>query len=320
MLILRRPAPNPLREPSAVTIGNFDGVHLGHRALFEHMAQTAERLALTPTVMTFAPHPREFFAPQAAPARIATLRDKLSWMRNAGVKQVMIAPFDRKLSQQSPEEFVRTALVDGLNTKHLWVGDDFRFGHKRSGDFDVLTTLGAQYGFAVERIASVLLDNHRVSSTEVRQSLESGDLNHARAGLGHPLTYSGHVIHGKKLGRTLGFPTMNLRVGGHKSALTGILAVWVHGLGSHPLPGVASLGVRPTVESTGEVLLETFVFDWSGDAYGKTVTIEVVKHLRPELKFDGLAALTEQMNEDARQARAVLAVTPPCSLLTTSLF
>ena len=315
MLIIRRPSRAHLRAPSAVTIGNFDGVHLGHQALFEHIAQTANAKSLVPTVLTFAPHPREFFHTDAAPQRISTLRDKICWMKQSGIEQVMIAPFDKKLSLETPEEFIQSVLIQGLNAKHVWVGDDFRFGHKRAGDFNTLLELSEQYGFTVEAIASVLVDNHRISSTEIRQALQIGDVTHSVAGLGHPLTYSGHVIHGKKLGRTLGFPTMNLRVGGKKSALTGILAVWVHGLEDQPLPGVASLGVRPTVDEDGEVLLETFVFDWQGHAYGKQVTIEVVKHLRPELKFDGLDALTVQMNEDARQAREVLAQTPP-TLLT----
>ena len=310
MLIIRRPSLSSTRAPSAVTIGNFDGVHLGHQALFEHIADTAKAKGLIPTVLTFSPHPREFFSPTAAPQRISTLRDKLCWMKQSGVQQVMIAPFDRALSSQSPEEFVKRVLRDGINAKHVWVGDDFRFGHKRAGDYETLLQLSETYGFTVEHIASVLLDNHRISSTEVRQSLSAGHIEQAVAGLGHPLTYSGRVIHGKKLGRTLGFPTLNLRVGGKKSALSGILAVWVHGLAEQPLPGVASLGVRPTVDSDGEVLLETFVFDWQGHAYGKQVTIEVVKHLRPELKFDGLESLTVQMHEDARQARAVLAATP----------
>jgi riboflavin kinase/FMN adenylyltransferase len=318
MRIKHRPTAAHQPRPSAVTIGNFDGVHLGHQALFAHIVETAKAKGLVPTALTFSPQPLEFFSPAAAPARISTLRDKLFWMARQHVKQAMVCQFNAEFSKETPAQFVKSILVDALNAKHVWVGDDFKFGFKRSGDFETLRTLGLEYGFTVERIESVVMNNHRVSSTEVRAYLASGNVQAATKALGHPLTYSGHVVHGKKLGRTLGYPTLNMWLSKQadiRSALTGILAVWVHGLSEQALPGVASLGRRPTVEHNGQVLLETHVFDWAGDAYGKNIVIEVVQHLRSELKFNDLDSLKKQMHIDSEQARAVLQKTAPSELL-----
>jgi riboflavin kinase/FMN adenylyltransferase len=300
----------PDRRGAAVTIGNFDGVHKGHSELFKLIVHTARNQGLRAAVLTFEPHPRAFFDPSAAPARISGLRDRLAWIKAHGIDELHLLPFDRKLASQTPQTFIQTVLLQRLATRHLWVGDDFRFGQKRTGDFSTLVSAGQEHGFAVDGIQSVLHGSARVSSTDIRRLLAAGDIPGAAAALGHPLTFSGRVAHGQKLGRTLGFPTLNLTLGYRLPALSGILAVWVHGLAPQPLPGVASLGVRPSVKSSGEYWLETFVLDWSADVYGKAITIEVVKHIRPEARFDSLDALVVQMKHDTEQARQALALQP----------
>ncbi len=314
---LHADAPSAASSGTAVTIGNFDGVHKGHCELFALIRKTARQEGLRSAVLTFEPHPRAFFNAASAPAKISSLRDRLAWMKAYGIDEVHILHFDQYLASQSPQHFIEEVLVKRLNTRHLWVGDDFKFGHKRSGDFSTLTQAGKKLGFQVDAIQSVLHEDERVSSTEIRKLLAQGDIAQATSALGHPLTYSGHVLHGQKLGRTLGFPTLNLGLGSRTSALSGILAVWVHGLEEHPLPGVASLGVRPSVKSNGEYWLETYVFDWQGDAYGKNISVEVIKHLRHEAKFDSLDDMVVQMNKDKEQARACLAQHPASAPLFT---
>ncbi len=296
----------PLGRGAAVTIGNFDGVHRGHSELFSLISATARQQNLRSCVLTFEPHPRAFFSPDAAPARISSLRDRLAWIRAHGIDEVRLLRFDQRLAGMSPHAFIEEVLVAQLHTRHLWVGDDFRFGQKRAGDFNTLQLAGQQHGFDVAGIQSVVHANRRVSSTDIRLHLTQGNIAAATEALGHPITYSGHVVHGQKLGRTLGFPTLNLRLGFRSQALSGILAVWVHGIEEKPLPGVASLGVRPSVKSTGEYWLETFLPDWSGDAYGRNIQIEVVSHIRPEARFDSLDALIVQMKRDTEQALATL--------------
>lgn len=313
MLIQYRPrAPHrPDGSGAAVTIGNFDGVHRGHSELFNLITRTAREQGLRSCVLTFEPHPRAFFNADAAPARISGLRDRMAWIRAHGIDEVHLLHFDQRLASLSPDAFIEQVLVDRLSTRHLWVGDDFRFGQRRAGDFNTLVQAGDRHGFDVAGIASVLHDNQRVSSTEIRRLLAGGDIPAAAGALGHPLTYSGHVVHGQKLGRTLGFPTLNLRLGFRKQALSGILAVWVHGIESKPLPGVASLGVRPSVRSSGEYWLETFLPGWSGDAYGKAIHVEVVRHIRAEARFDSLDDLVRQMHHDTEQAQQTLAASQP---------
>ncbi len=300
------------RRPCALTIGNFDGVHLGHRALLARVSEAATRLGVETAVMTFEPHPREFFAQISgdatrAPRRIANLRDKLQSLAEAGIDRVIVEHFNARFAALSPEAFIRDVLVDGLHVKWLIVGDDFRFGARRAGDFAMLAEAGRHYGFEVASLPTVNHGEQRISSSAVRAALEAGDFAHARELLGHPYAVSGHVQHGRKLGRTIGFPTLNLKIAHKRPAATGIFVVQVHGLAAHPLPAVASLGVRPTVEDNGRVLLEVHLFDFAADCYGKLVRVEFLKKLRDEAKYDDLDALTRAIAADAKAAREYFA-------------
>jgi riboflavin kinase/FMN adenylyltransferase len=296
------------RAPCALTIGNFDGVHRGHQALLSHLTAAASRLGLEAAVMTFEPHPREYFAqragdPSKAPARIANLRDKLESLSGAGIDRVIVEHFNEHFAAMSPQEFTERVLVQGLHVKWLMVGDDFCYGARRAGNVAMLTEAGKEFGFHVETLPTVMHGDQRISSSAVRATLAAGDFDATRELLGHPYSISGHVIHGAKLGRTLGFPTLNLRVM-HRPALSGIFVVQVHGLGDQPLQGVASLGVRPTVEDAGRMLLEVHLFDYDQAAYGKLVRVEFLTKLRDEEKYIDLPTLTAAIDRDAEQARA----------------
>ncbi|MFC3339116.1 bifunctional riboflavin kinase/FAD synthetase [Paracandidimonas soli] len=302
------------RRPSAVTIGNFDGVHLGHRAILSCLRAAAAEHSLCPTVMTFSPHPRAFFArraqrPELIPTQISSLRDKVALLAGEGIEQIALVRFNQAFAELSPETFISRLLVDGLNTRWLLVGEDFRFGNKRAGDIALLRQAGERYGFSVQTIADVT-DSHerRISSTDVRTALAVGELERARALLGAPFRISGHVIHGRKLGRTIGFPTLNLRVPDPCAARSGIYVVRVHGLADEPLAGVASLGVRPTVADGGALLLETHLLDRSLDAYGKLASVEFLRYLRDEEKFPDLPTLTAAIASDVRGARDYFAI------------
>jgi riboflavin kinase / FMN adenylyltransferase len=296
------------RAPCALAIGNFDGVHRGHHALLAQLRQAADRLQLDSAVMTFEPHPREFFAeragnPAAAPTRISNLRDKLQALTDIGIDRIIVEHFNAHFAALSPQEFVEKILVQGLHAKWLLVGADFRFGAKRAGDISTLTEAGKRYGFEVVTLPDVMNAGERVSSSAVRRALAAGDLAQTRQLLGHPYAISGHVMHGQKLGRTLGFPTANLRIAHKRPALSGIFVVQVHGLAAHPLPGVASLGVRPTIDDSGRVLLETHIFDFTEQCYGKLIQVEFLKKLRDEEKYVDLPRLTAAIARDAEQAR-----------------
>jgi len=286
----------------ALTIGNFDGVHRGHRALIERVTAKARELELVSCVLTFEPHPREFFDPRAAPARLTRLRDKLELIEAAGVERVHVARFDRRFASLSPERFVDDVLVSGLATRWLLVGRDFRFGARRAGDFAALAAAGARHGFGVESMADVLSDGARVSSSAVRAALAAGEFDAAERLLGHPYTISGRVAHGAKLGRSLGFPTANI-VLRRPPPLSGIFVVEVDGLPGGSKRGVASIGRRPTVNPVPLPLLEVHLFDWERDLYGEHLRVRFLKKLRDERKYDGLDALREAIAHDARQAR-----------------
>ena len=297
------------RAPCALAIGNFDGVHLGHQVLLSRLRDAASRLNLDAAVMTFEPHPRAFFAQlhgdiTKAPTRIANLRDNLNSLTKAGVDRVIVEHFNAHFAALSPQDFIQKVLVEGLHMKWLMVGEDFRFGAKRAGDIEMLIAAGKDSGFEVETVAAVQDKGTRISSSTVRAALAVGDFNEAKNLLGRHYFISGHVVHGQKLGRTLGFPTLNLRVAHHRPAVQGIFIVQVHGLADQPLPGVASIGVRPTVDDSGRVLLETHVFDYSGNAYGKVVQIEFLEKIREEEKYIDLVTLTAAIERDALQARA----------------
>ncbi|TFW30461.1 bifunctional riboflavin kinase/FAD synthetase [Massilia horti] len=299
------------RAPCALTIGNFDGVHRGHQTLLAHVRAAASKLGLEAAVMTFEPHPREYFAekmgdPSKAPARIANLRDKLEALDKAGIDRVIVEHFNEHFAAMTPDEFTERVLVNGLHVKWLMVGDDFCYGAKRAGTIETLAAAGRKHGFQVETLPAVTHGQERISSSAVRAALGAGDFQATHALLGHPYSISGHVIHGAKLGRTLGFPTLNLRVA-HRPALSGIFVVQVHGLGPHPLPAVASLGVRPSVEDAGRMLLEVHLFDYNQHAYGKLVRVEFLAKLRDEEKYQDLATLTAAIDRDAQGARAFFA-------------
>jgi len=319
------------RRPCALTIGNFDGVHRGHRALLERLSAAAAHRGVPSCVMTFEPHPRDFFAarlnkPEMAPARIATLRDKLQELANCGIDQCVILPFNQAFASQDPQAFIKEVLLDGLGVLYVLVGDDFRFGAKRAGDYAMLDAAGAEGGFDVARMNSYEVHTLRVSSSAVREALARGDMQAAVTLLGRPYSISGgrpysisgHVVHGRKLGRELGFRTLNLRFAHWKPAASGIFAVRVHGLGEAPLEGVANLGVRPSIDpddiNGGRVLLETHCLDWPArlgaeGAYGKIIRVDLLHKLHDELKYDSLDALTAGIARDCDAARAYFAAT-----------
>jgi len=308
MQVFRRLPPLGQRQACALTIGNFDGVHRGHQALLAELGQAARRLGVPSCVLTFEPHPREFFAARRpgveAPNRISTLRDKLAALAACGVDRTCVAHFNERLASLSAEDFVEQVLIDGLRMRYLLIGDDFRFGARRGGDFATLERAASRHGFELARMSTVTEAGARISSSAVRAALAAGDLEPVARLLGRPYEISGHVVHGRKLGRELGFPTLNLRIPHGRPALAGIFVVRVHGLAPQPLAGVASLGTRPAVETDGAPLLETHVLDWRGDAYGRLLRIEFLRKLRDEARYDGLDALVAQIRIDADQARA----------------
>ncbi|MFM9879194.1 MAG: bifunctional riboflavin kinase/FAD synthetase [Burkholderiaceae bacterium] len=297
----------------ALTIGNFDGVHRGHQSMLALLKNEALHRGLPACVMTFEPHPREFFTPSQAPARIATLRDKLTELARCGIDQTLVMPFNAALASQPPEQFIRQVLVEGLGAQYVLVGDDFRFGAKRAGDYAMLDAAGERFGFDVARMRSYEVHGLRVSSSAVRAALANGQMQEAAKLLGRPYTLSGHVVHGRKLGRELGFPTLNLRLHTPRPAASGIFAVQVLGLGERPVHGVANLGVRPSLgaddANRGQVLLETYCLAWpqglgAQGGYGKIISVELLHKLHDELKYDGLEALKTGIHQDCDAARA----------------
>ncbi len=292
----------PVPGPTVLAIGNFDGVHLGHGALVRHLVAAGERLALPPTVLTFEPHPREYFAPASAPARLTTLREKLELLAECGVEQAMVCHFNAAFAGLEADQFIRQVLLDGLRTRHLIVGDDFRFGRGRSGDFDLLKSAGAAQGFGVEAMGSIVVEGERVSSSGVRDALAAGDMERAARLLGRPYIIDGRVVHGDKIGRQLGFSTANIRIRHNPLPMTGVFAVQVSGLAAAPLPGVANLGIRPTLGGT-RPLLEVHLFNFDRDIYGAHLSVRFVHKLRDEQRFPNFDALKAQIAQDAQAAR-----------------
>ncbi|MFT3757069.1 MAG: bifunctional riboflavin kinase/FAD synthetase [Pseudoxanthomonas sp.] len=293
---------------SVVCIGAFDGLHLGHRALVRHAVSRARELGVPAVALSFEPLPREYFAQQfnaPLPPRLNLARAKEAGLRELGADSVGLLRFDAKLSAMSAEDFVRKLLVQRLQAREVWIGPEFRFGHKRGGDLALLQAMGAGLDFTAHEIAPVHCpDGERVSSTRIREALLAGDFDNAAQLLGRPYAIGGRVVRGKQLGRTLGFPTANLRFP-KMPALSGIYATRVHGVFDAPWPSVSSFGTRPTVEGV-EPLLEAHLFDYSGDLYGRHIEVEFVAKLRDELKFPDLQSLTVQMQRDAADARRVL--------------
>ena len=301
----------------ALTIGNFDGVHRGHQAMLALLQNEARHRNVASCVMTFEPHPRDYFAnvyqqPDLAPARIATLRDKLNELAACGVQQCIVLPFNEKFAAQSPNDFINNVLVQGLGVKYVLVGDDFRFGAKRMGDYAMLDAAGTQLGFDVARMNSYEVRGLRVSSSAVREALARGAMDEVAQLLGRPYAISGHVVHGRKLGRELQCPTLNLRFAHWKPAASGIFVVRVHGLHETPLQGVANLGIRPSLDPNdingGRVLLETHCLDWPASlgtegGYSKIIRVELLHKLHDELAYDGMDALKQGIHKDCEDAR-----------------
>lgn len=298
-----RGIPARASHSTVLTIGNFDGVHRGHRALLARLTGLAKQAGLPAAVMTFEPNPREFFAPQSAPARLASLREKLQLLAECGVDQAYVCAFNKRFAALTADAFVER-IVSGLGVRHLMIGDDFRFGKGRSGDFTLLQQAGKEHGFGVEAMETLVHEGERVSSSAVREALDAGDLEHAERLLGRPYCISGRVIHGEKLGRKLGYATANIQLKRLKAPLSGIFVVTVDGIAERPLEGVASLGVRPTVSASGKPTLEVYIFDYQGDLYRAHLRVNFLHKLRDEAKFDSLEALTAQIAHDVADAKA----------------
>ena len=299
-----RGIPAAAAGPSALTIGNFDGVHLGHQAMLAELKRAAGRLGLPACVLTFEPHPREFFAPDRAPTRLTSLREKLELLGGHGVERVHVCRFNYAFAQTTPDEFVERIIARGLGARWVLAGDDFRFGARRAGDFVLLKQSAPRFGFEVAALASVALDGERVSSTAVRQALAGGDLERALRLLGRAYSISGRVVRGDGLGRKLGFPTANVQMKHNRPPLTGIFAVRLHGVPEGPLRGVASLGVRPTVKQGGAPVLEVHVLDFDGDLYRRHVRVEFLSKFRDEERYADLATLTRKIALDVENARS----------------
>jgi riboflavin kinase / FMN adenylyltransferase len=307
-----------LSKGCALTIGNFDGVHRGHQAMLALLKNEASHRNIPSCVMTFEPHPRDYFAkvaqkPAFAPARIATLRDKLTELARCGIDQCVVLPFNATFASQSPENFIDDVLIGNLGVKYVLVGDDFRFGAKRAGDYAMLDAAGTAKGFEVARINSYEVHGLRVSSSAVREALNQGRMDDVAKLLGRPYSISGHVVHGRKLGRELNCPTLNLRFSHWKPAASGIFAVRVFGLTDQPLDGVANLGIRPSLDPNdvngGRVLLETHCLTWPDSlgaegGYGKIIRVELLHKLHDELKYDSLEALKTGIAKDCVDASA----------------
>lgn len=292
----------PSQRGCVATIGNFDGVHLGHQAVIGQLGEEAGRLNLPSVLITFEPQPLEYFRPEQAPARLTRLREKLEALRRFHIDRLLCLSFNRKLAQMPAEEFIRRVLVDGLGIKYLVVGDDFRFGKDRRGDFAMLQAAGREYGFAVVNMHTFAIDGERVSSTRIREAMERGDMAAAEQLLGRSYRMSGRVAHGEKLGRELGFPTANIHVHRKATPLQGIFVVEVFGIEGEPLPGVASLGTRPTVDGK-KTILEVYLFDFDRDIYGKHLQVSFLFKLRDEVRYTTLDALKVQIGKDVEDAQ-----------------
>jgi riboflavin kinase/FMN adenylyltransferase len=301
MQILRGLHSNDTRA-LAVTIGNFDGVHLGHQALLRELRAAAQPRGLQTAVVIFEPHPREFLTPQQAPARLTSLREKLELFRTMGVDRVHVCRFDAAFAKKTADEFIH-AMHEKLHAKFVLIGDDFRFGSGRAGDFALMQKIGEERGFEVAAVHSVLHEGVRISSTAIRAALAAGQMRTAREYLGRPYSISGRVVHGDGMGRKLGFPTANIQLKHNLPPLKGIYVVQVHSDGVGVLQGVASLGVRPTVKTDAKPVLEVHLFEFAQQIYGKHLRVEFLHKLRDEEKFPNLEMLTRQIALDVEYAK-----------------
>ncbi len=293
-------------DGSVVTIGAFDGLHLGHQRLLEHVLAESKCRSLPSVVMSFEPTPKEFFAADKPPARLMRFREKYEALKQAGIDIFYCPRFDEGMKNIDSATFIRQLLVHTLNLNHLVVGDDFRFARDREGSLEQLERVGEALGFSIEQVPSVVVDGERVSSTVIREALWNGEMGRAARLLGRPYRMSGRVVPGRHLGRALGYPTANVNLQRRQSAVMGIFAVRVHGVGDGPLDAVASVGTRPTFVET-KPLLEVHIFDFDAKIYGKYIHVDFIARLRSEIKFDSAEALVEQMHRDSKQAREILA-------------
>jgi riboflavin kinase/FMN adenylyltransferase len=305
-MLLTHGASAALLPPVALTVGNFDGIHRGHQAMLQRLLDGARTRGLQSCVLTFEPHPREFFAGHAAPTRLASLREKLELLAAHGVERTHVQRFDGAFAALAPEAFVEQVLARRLRVRWLLIGEDFRFGAKRSGDLGLLKSLAARYGYEVEILPAVARSGVRISSSVVRAALAAGNLAAAEELLGRPYSISGRVVHGRKLGRELGFATANVQLKHNRPPLTGIYAARVHGVGTSSRPAVASLGVRPTITASGRAVLEVHLFDFSADLYGAHMRVEFLHKIRDEEKYADLGALKAQIERDVQAAKTFL--------------
>ena len=305
-MLLTHGASAALLPPVALTVGNFDGIHRGHQTMLQRLLAGARSRGLQTCVLTFEPHPREFFAGEAAPTRLTSLREKLELLAAHGVARTHVQRFDRAFASLAPDAFVEQVLAKRLKARWLLIGEDFRFGAKRAGDVPLLKNLGSRHGYEVEILPAVAQAGVRVSSSAVRAALARGDLDAAEGLLGRPYSISGRVVHGRKLGRELGYATANVQLKHNRPPLSGIYAVRVHGVGTSSRAGVASLGVRPTITASGRSVLEVHLFDFSADLYGAHMRVEFLHKIRDEEKYSDLDALKAQIGRDCEAARTFL--------------
>ena len=288
---------------SAVTIGNFDGVHRGHQQVISQLQRVARAASLPTVVIIFEPQPIEYFAPDKAPKRLARFHEKIAYLKAQQIDYLLCLRFNQELASQSAEDFVQQILVEGLNTKHLVIGDDFHFGKNRQGNFQFLQQHSERFGFIVDETETLIIDDERVSSTRVRECIQQDDFGKAAELLGRPYSLSGRIAHGKKLGRKLGYPTINIKMGDKTLIVKGIFAVIVKGIDNRVLQGVASIGTRPTVNGV-DTILEVYILDFDQDVYGYSVVVEFLHKIRDEEKFDSLAELTTWIAQDTKKVKA----------------
>lgn len=293
----------PFPNGCVLTIGNFDGVHLGHRAVIENLARRGRELNLPTAIMLFEPQPLEYFLADNAPSRLMRLREKILALSKLPVENVVIVRFQRTLANYEPEQFIEDILLKKLNVKHLVIGDDFHFGKARRGNFTLLKEHGEKFGFSIEKSTSFRLADMRVSSTRIRDALNADDLQLAQEFLGQPYSICGRVAHGDKLGRTLGFPTANIKLLRRNTPIRGVFAVTMTGIDNRIFQGVANVGIRPTIDGNRKVILETHLFDFNQDIYGRYVSVQFQHKLRHEMRFNSLEQLQNQIRLDIDSAK-----------------
>lgn len=307
-----RGIPERAQQACVLTIGNFDGLHRGHQALLKLLTDKASALGVPAVVLTFEPHPREYFSAHDAPPRLASLREKLLLLSSCGIDRVHVCRFNAGFAAQPAAAFIDDVLIRGLGVRHVFVGDDFRFGARRTGDFAMLQRAGQAHGFGVESMPTLDVGGERASSSAVRNALAAGDLAHAAQLLGRPYSIAGKIMHGDKIGRQLGFPTINIQLKHRRPPLSGVFAVGVEGLEDRRIAGVANVGVRPTATDSGQARLEVHLLGWSGDCYGAHPRIHFLHKLREEIRFASLDALKTQIARDTDAARDWFALNPNC--------